>query len=241
MEPKLLLRPGLLALLGPRIEAERHAHSALQIVWPVAGASWVINGERGYGAVVVGSREPHALTLESGWVVLLEPQSDPGRQAQRLQCGQGWSSLPALSDYKPQGAATDAQLLQPIWQVLGLSGWPDSGPVVRDLRLQRLLQRLDEAFSEGGIDPEAWRAARVAQSLSLSTSRFLHVFRAQVGMAWRPYLRWRRLLCAVQALRQGRSATHAALAAGFADSAHLSRTFRGTFGMSVREALASYR
>lgn len=241
MAPKLILKPGLLALLGCHIRATRHSHTAVQVVWPTEGTSWSINGETGTGTVVLGSGVPHALSLEKGWIVLLEPQSDPGRQAQRLELEKGWCALPSLPAYQPSTPASDDHVLSPIWRALGMPDWSESGSAVSDLRLQRLLRRLDNAFRQGGIDPAAWQAAEVAQTLSLSTSRFLHISRAQLGMAWRPYLRWRRLLCAVQALRQGKSATRAALEAGFADSAHFSRTFRATFGMSVREALTSYR
>lgn len=241
MESQLILHPGLLALYGSNIEAARHAHTAIQIVWPVAGEPWVINGESGSGAALVGSNAPHGLDLAAGWIILLEPQSDPGRRAQKRLQGLDWCVLPSLPDYQPHPQEQDDHPLRPVWRALDMPDRPDSSPAVNDARLHSLLQRLDACFQEGGIDPSAWRAAEIAKLLSLSTSRFLHVFRAQMGIAWRPYLRWRRLLCAVQALRQGQSATHAALAAGFADSAHLSRTFRATFGMSVREALANFR
>jgi len=42
--------------------------------------------------------------------------------------------------------------------------------------------------------------------------------------------------CAIAAIAKGASATDAAHLAGFSDSAHLSRTFRRFFGMSLRQA-----
>lgn len=72
----------------------------------------------------------------------------------------------------------------------------------------------------------------VAASVHLSPSRFRHLFVAQTGISFRAYLRWARVECAVGAAFAGHTWTEAAQAAGFADSAHLSRTCRRMFGMS---------
>ena len=58
----------------------------------------------------------------------------------------------------------------------------------------------------------------------LSESRLQHLFRDQVGVPIRRYLLWHRYLTALSLLADGASVTHAAHAAGFADSAHLTRT-----------------
>jgi AraC-like DNA-binding protein len=64
----------------------------------------------------------------------------------------------------------------------------------------------------------------------LSPSRFRHLFVAETGMAFRPYVLWRRFVHVWELLARGTSLTAAAHAAGFADAAHLSRTSRSTFG-----------
>jgi AraC-like DNA-binding protein len=51
-------------------------------------------------------------------------------------------------------------------------------------------------------------------------------------MSVQSYLRWKRLIAAISASALGASLTQAAHAAGFADSAHLTRVFRATFGIS---------
>lgn len=58
----------------------------------------------------------------------------------------------------------------------------------------------------------------------LSESRLQHLFRDQVGVPIRRYLLWHRYLTAMSLLADGASVTHAAHAAVFADSAHLTRT-----------------
>lgn len=111
----------------------------------------------------------------------------------------------------------------------------------RDQRLLKLLARLDNCFTGECLKPEQWRAREVANWLAISESRFLHLVKAELGIAWRPYLLWRRLLCAVQAVKHGQNATEAAHLAGFSDSAHLSRTIKSTFGMTSKQLLSSFQ
>jgi AraC-like DNA-binding protein len=72
----------------------------------------------------------------------------------------------------------------------------------------------------------------LAQRANLSPSRFAHLFREHTGMPVRNYLLWRRLLYALGRLQQGHSITTTAYEAGFADGAHMSRSFRRVFGSS---------
>ena len=64
----------------------------------------------------------------------------------------------------------------------------------------------------------------------LSPSRFMHAFTESVGVPVRPYILWLRLQRAACDLMDGASVTNAAHRAGFADSAHLTRTFRRMLG-----------
>lgn len=88
----------------------------------------------------------------------------------------------------------------------------------------------------------AWVTARLDQPVSLrdvakliclSPGRTRHLFVQQTGLAFRSYLLWLRLMRAVELFVGGSSLTEAAHGAGFADSAHLSRTFRRMFGIAA--------
>jgi AraC-like DNA-binding protein len=79
------------------------------------------------------------------------------------------------------------------------------------------------------------RLADAAAVAGLSPDRLRHVFVRHTGLPFRTYVLWLRLLKATEAFARGESLTHAAHAAGFADSAHLSRTFRRTFGIAAAE------
>lgn len=72
----------------------------------------------------------------------------------------------------------------------------------------------------------------LARHVNLSPSRLMHAFTASIGVPLRPYLLWLRFQRAAGALAAGAPLAEAAHAAGFADAAHMTRTFRRTFGVS---------
>ena len=57
----------------------------------------------------------------------------------------------------------------------------------------------------------------------------------------RAYIRWQRVRRAIAAVESGANLSAAAVAAGFADSAHLSRVVRAQFGMMPIQGLGSVR
>ena len=65
----------------------------------------------------------------------------------------------------------------------------------------------------------------------LSPSRFAHLFVEHVGLPYRRYQLWRKLSRALVAIGEGKTLSAAAQQGGFADSAHLTRTFYQMFGM----------
>jgi AraC-like DNA-binding protein len=73
--------------------------------------------------------------------------------------------------------------------------------------------------------------ANLADTVCLSESRLVHLFKEQVGIPTRQYALWNRLLTAITKLGQY-NLTEAAHAAGFTDSAHFSKTFSRMFGVS---------
>ena len=59
----------------------------------------------------------------------------------------------------------------------------------------------------------------------------IHLFSREMGLPIRRYTLWLRLRDVFLSLAEGCSLTEAAHRAGFADSPHMSRTFRGMFGI----------
>jgi AraC family transcriptional regulator len=73
---------------------------------------------------------------------------------------------------------------------------------------------------------------QVAKKVFLSPSRFAHLFAEEVGVPFRRYVLWRKLSRAMLAVGRGMSLSAAAHESGFADSAHLTRTFYQMYGIA---------
>jgi len=77
----------------------------------------------------------------------------------------------------------------------------------------------------------------LAIEAGLSESRFLHLFRAELGTSLRRYRIWVRLVHAGTAIAGGANLTEAAMKSGFASPSHLADRFKSTFGLSASRLL----
>jgi AraC-like DNA-binding protein len=102
-----------------------------------------------------------------------------------------------------------------------------------DERIARALAFIRKSDARG-LSLEA-----VAAEVFLSPSRFAHLFTEEVGLPFRRYLLWRKLSRSMDAFGRGGTLSQAAHAAGFADSAHLTRTFYKMFGIPPTAMLGS--
>ncbi|QFU21940.1 AraC family transcriptional regulator [Shewanella eurypsychrophilus] len=241
MRPTVWLEPGMLIIYGAALDTAAHKHHAIQLIWPSSNSTYQLNGNVGTGALLIDADVEHQLSMTSGWILLIEPLSHWGKALQEKLAGRSTCDIALQSSTIPSIPSSDDQpfpQLAPLFGQLGLGSYPDtftSQPT--DKRIQELVSQLDKCINGDCVKPSGWRAAKIAEQLALSESRFLHLFREQMGITWRPYLLWRRMFCALNALKNGNNATQAAYLAGFADSAHLSRTFKNQFGMTIRQAL----
>lgn len=94
-----------------------------------------------------------------------------------------------------------------------------------DPRLEKALQRI-RALDEGALPAQA-----LAETASLSLSQLERLFSGTLGLSVRRLVLWQRLRQALRLAMAGDSLTSAAIAAGFADSAHFSRSVRSQFGI----------
>ncbi len=113
-----------------------------------------------------------------------------------------------------------------LWTAAG--GPPEEPPREgeRDPRIDGIvndLKRLEDL-------PAGLTAGQLADSVGLSTERFRHLFKQEMGVNVRRYLLWLRIRRAGALAAQGVSLTEAAHTAGFYDSAHLSRTCKEMLG-----------
>jgi AraC-like DNA-binding protein len=132
-------------------------------------------------------------------------------------------SLAEVLDGAPDCNKVDSILQQLILDLTGMVERPEP-----------LDQRVTEAVQLiHGAAEKRLTASEIADKVCLSESRLVHLFSAQIGIPLRRYMLWSRLIDAVQEILHGSSFTAAAHMSGFSDSAHLSRTFRRMFGLTL--------
>jgi AraC-like DNA-binding protein len=102
---------------------------------------------------------------------------------------------------------------------------------LEDPRLERALAALDQQLS-GKVSAHA-----LAQAAHVSLSQLERLFSHQLGLPVRRLVLWRRLRVALQLALAGSTLTEAAHGAGFADSAHFSRTMKQLFGVTAAASL----
>jgi AraC-like DNA-binding protein len=88
--------------------------------------------------------------------------------------------------------------------------------------------------------------AQIARDVGLPSARVSHLFNEQLRLPLRSYQAWRRTTVAWElfAFRNDLSLTQAAHEAGYADSAHMSRTWQRQYGVSpsyMRDQVRSFR
>lgn len=82
-------------------------------------------------------------------------------------------------------------------------------------------------------------AGELSAEAGLSESRFLHLFRDEVGTSLRRYRLWVRLVAAGTAISTGKNLTTASVDSGFASPSHLADRFKATFGLSATQLLGT--
>jgi AraC-like DNA-binding protein len=202
-------------LHGQAGETHRHAHHAHQLMLATQPITVQLQtGRLQQRRILIQSNQPHAIVdaPDDVLTIFAEPAA---------------LSANAL-DALPVNAA------QPADEILRLlAGLPrrDEG----DPRITTALAAIDTSL-DGKI-----AAAALARQVNLSLSQLERLFGAQLGAPVRQLVRWRRLRLALRMALAGLTLTDAAHAAGFADSAHLSRTMRAVFGVRADHTLRGLR
>ena len=104
-----------------------------------------------------------------------------------------------------------------------------------DKRIAAVLQRIK-------LDPNQPHSAQeCAASIHVSVSRFLHLFKAEVGTPFRSFRTWQRARSLLYYVTQTASLAHIALDAGYPDSTHFSHSIRQVYGLTPKSIFAGCR
>lgn len=223
-----------------RGRTEWHAHHAHQLAVAPDAAFRFRTEESGswesFEGALVPSHCPHQFELDGTAVahLFVEPESRAGRLLSERFGAAAVSQLPRPDSLAAARALFGAFEGNPsrehmvaiasdvVARLCGATTEPDKA---LDPRLARALefvrQNVRHPISLGDV----------ASVVALSESRFRHLFVAGTGSSFRSYLLWLRINLAIEAVMAGSSWTEAAHDAGFADSAHLTRTHKRIFGI----------
>ncbi len=217
-----------------------HEHHAHQLTLALEGDFRFRSEAEGRWEVYRGSIVPSHCThqFEVDGIrmahLFIEPESQAGRALTRRFGLQGVCPLPdddttaaARHLRTAQDAGADAaRMVAAASQALALLCGATTEPAAElDPRLARALEHVRRHIRH----PIA--LADAAAAATLSESRFRHLFVAETGCSFRAYLLWLRINVAIESVMAGATWTEAAHEAGFADSAHLTRTHKRMFGI----------
>lgn len=229
--------PAVLVVWGPGGVTTRHAHHCWHLVLGLDRPLEVRLADdvsQQATAVLTAPDVPHAIDARGGRAVVafVAPESGAGVQlAGRHGPAAGLVLASAegarLRDLLAPSALAAANPIGTVSRALGLGSEAVRPPAESHPAVRRALRWLEEAPPDADTS-----LAALAARARLSPGRFMHAFTATVGIPLRPYLRWTRLQRAAGAIAAGAALGEAALAAGFADPAHMSRTFRRMFGVA---------
>lgn len=88
---------------------------------------------------------------------------------------------------------------------------------------------------------DALGAEAFALQVNLSFSRFLHLFKAEVGTTFRKFCAWKRARSFLSFVNTPQNLTDIAFEAGYNDSSHFSHAIRRCWGLTPRDIVAGSR
>ena len=225
--PTVWLWPGQALYAGPSLNLAPHSGSVWCFAVGIDGPLTVTTPDGAVQAgdsVLIPPRLTHQLTcLGRGLVSCYLDPTSVRAEACRAKMA-AWGGNIGLAH-----AAEDRLMFTP----------PDDQSACRWLDLaapasQRVVDpRIAAAAHRIREDPAtAVPSCELAAEAGLSESRFLHLFRDELGTSLRRYRIWVRLVSAGTAIAAGANMTEAAMKAGFASPSHLADRFKTTFGLS---------
>lgn len=231
-------------LLFNSIKAEMHHHWQMEIYIGLEG-DFKMNFGDGWGvyrAVIIESNHPHQFYGSSGWcaLLLLDQTGKIGKYLRNeILCGNKFQELDmepinpyidVLLNYcgHPVSCSEAEVLFNNILRAITCNAVTIEPLNQRVIDIIRILRKLPG---------KKIKAADLAKSINLSESRLAHIFKEETGVPVRQFLLWLRLNDAVKLITNGASYTDAAYDAGFADAAHLTRSYKKMFGLTLSHAV----
>ena len=226
--------------IGKGITTQIHDHHAVQLIIDLEGEFELrsaLKSNRNFKSVLIGPDFPHECITGNDTMLILNisPESSIGANLKRNYLAEnGYEDInntptayfvEKLSGLL-EGEINEKNIVAVTEQYLyKLSGTASPPPI--DDRVKQAITFLEK--KEWGTI----KVKEVADSVYISESRLIHLFKEQVGIPIRKYILWLRLVKAIQYSLQNNNITQAALASGFLDAPHFNKTLKRMFGLNL--------
>lgn len=244
--PDRVLYRGPLGHPRPRVFGATVCYVGLRgrLHWAMTGALLPGGAQEGEGDVLtLPPGVGHHIAVSQGPVLcyLIEPESVAWPGALAVPAfdaapAEGWRErLLALSGADvarwqacPEGRGADAEL--------------DRLLLGQNLPVRSLDARIAAVVERLRADPAlAWQAADAAAHCGLSASRFMHLFKSEVGIGWRSFRAWKRARGLLGCVHSGENLTQLALTLGYPDATHFSHAIRQVTGLRPSDIISGSR
>jgi AraC-like DNA-binding protein len=112
----------------------------------------------------------------------------------------------------------------------------------RPIAARQIDRRIQSVIDGIKRDPSsALSAEECAEAVHLSFSRFLHLFKQEVGVPFRSFRTWKRARSLLHYVNRDTNLAHVAQDTGYPDSTHFSHSIRQVYGLKPRDIFAGSR
>lgn len=230
--PSVWLWPGQALYAGPSLKLAPHSGSVWCFAVGIGGPLTVTSRHTGRvdgHSVLIPPRLTHRLTCHGTGLVscYLEPASSRAvRCRAKVSRWHGVVGSGHVDEERLQFTPADDE---------SAARWLAMAAPPADRRVDARIAHAANLIRDAG----SLASRELAAEVGLSESRFLHLFRDEMGTTVRRYRLWLRLMNAGGAIAEGKTLTDAAMQSGFASPSHLSDRFKSTFGLSASDLLAA--
>ncbi len=242
----LYISEGSFLFIGKSMDTVVHEHHLFQIViafekeFKLYIENKLINAQ----ALLIDKDVPHKFESKDGlhMILLIDPDKDVAKKMKRNMNNTSYQKLDFslfnkivdnILGFYPKDFEVQ-KIKEIINEILRIILNANIVNITKDLRIRQLLNYIKT------LENKNVSVKELAKKVSLSESRLIHLFTKEIGIPLRKYLLWSKLIDAINYIVRGMDFTEACYAAGFSDSAHLSRTFKKMFGITLLILFKNY-
>lgn len=241
MTNQIFLKPAWSVFLGVLPENNDHIHYSVEICISLTDMVKIgyLNFEMEFSSCVIGCNTYHRHLSNLPQIsILLSPLSELGLYyAKKIESNDVLFFSDSLIENTKEialdylkGKLTHSSFIDKIQNQLNSK--KEESRLSRNIIDDRILASID--FIRGNYE-NVISLTEVSSRYNLSESRFLHLFKKETGISFRKIQVWNKLARSFRLFQKNKTLTEIAYECGFTDSAHFTKKFKETFGISPKQ------